>query len=504
MLKDAASPTSSRGKAKTHTHQKVTVAKRSSSSPRRKRSELVDMDGGREEAVRRVEQSGIVFIDEIDKIAGREGAMRGPDVSREGVQRDLLPIVEGSTVNTKHGTVRTDHILFIAAGRLPHLEALRPIPELQGRFPIRVELEAWTRDDFVRILTEPKNALVTQYVALLATEGVELEHRPTIADRRDRRDRGAGQRAHREHRRPPAPHGDGAAARGDLVRRAGAGAGSSVTIDAAVRAREARGDPGGPGPVALYTLTARRPARSGSLTGTTRHSSRAGAGSAGTTCVDKLIEKAEILLEALPYMRRFRGQDARHQVRRPRDGRTRSCKSGFAQDVVLLKYVGMNPVIVHGGGPQISEMLERLGIESSVRARHAGHRRSDDGSRRDGPRGPINKEIVALINRHGGRAVGLSGKDGDLIVAREAEGAGGDESVTSARSARSSRVNPGIMSNLDAADFIPVIAPVGDRLTADLQHQRRHRRRQDRARAAAPRSSCCSPTSPASTTTTAT
>jgi ATP-dependent HslUV protease ATP-binding subunit HslU len=120
-----------------------------------------------------VEQSGIVFIDEIDKIAGREG-LAGPDVSRQGVQRDLLPIVEGSTVTTKHGAVRTDHVLFIASGAFHMSKPSDLIPEFQGRFPIRVELDALTQQDFVRILTEPKNALVKQYVALLATEGVTL------------------------------------------------------------------------------------------------------------------------------------------------------------------------------------------------------------------------------------------------------------------------------------------------------------------------------------------
>jgi ATP-dependent HslUV protease ATP-binding subunit HslU len=129
-------------------------------------------------AVQRVEQAGIIFIDEIDKIASRDGASgqgHGPDVSREGVQRDILPIVEGTTVNSKYGMVKTDHILFIAAGAFHVSKPSDLIPELQGRFPIRVELEPLTRDDFVRILTEPRNALVTQYVALLGTEDVQLE-----------------------------------------------------------------------------------------------------------------------------------------------------------------------------------------------------------------------------------------------------------------------------------------------------------------------------------------
>jgi ATP-dependent HslUV protease ATP-binding subunit HslU len=134
---------------------------------------LVDMEAVTREAVRRVEQSGIVFIDEIDKIASRDGAI-GPDVSRQGVQRDLLPIVEGSTVNTKYGMVRTDHILFIASGAFHTAKPSDLIPEFQGRFPIRVELEALTREDFIRILTEPQNALIKQYVALMETEGVHL------------------------------------------------------------------------------------------------------------------------------------------------------------------------------------------------------------------------------------------------------------------------------------------------------------------------------------------
>jgi len=134
---------------------------------------LIDMDTVSRTAVERVEQAGIIFLDEIDKIAGREGG-HGPDVSREGVQRDVLPIVEGTTVNTKHGMVRTDHILFIAAGAFHVSKPSDLIPELQGRFPIRVELEALGRDEFVRILTEPRSALVKQYIALMGTEGIEL------------------------------------------------------------------------------------------------------------------------------------------------------------------------------------------------------------------------------------------------------------------------------------------------------------------------------------------
>src|SRR5208283_4758277 len=133
---------------------------------------LVDMEAVAHEAISRAEQSGIVFIDEIDKIAGRES--HGPDVSREGVQRDLLPIVEGSTVNTKYGAVKTDHILFVASGAFHTSKPSDLIPEFQGRFPIRVELKALTREDFIRILTEPENALTRQYVALMETEGVHI------------------------------------------------------------------------------------------------------------------------------------------------------------------------------------------------------------------------------------------------------------------------------------------------------------------------------------------
>src|SRR5882724_4404387 len=138
---------------------------------------LIDMDQVARAAIERVEVSGIIFLDEIDKIAGRESG-HGPDVSREGVQRDILPIVEGTTVNSRYGMVRTDHILFIAAGAFHVSKPSDLIPELQGRFPIRVELKSLTVEDFVRILTEPKSALVKQYTALLETEGVKLEFTP--------------------------------------------------------------------------------------------------------------------------------------------------------------------------------------------------------------------------------------------------------------------------------------------------------------------------------------
>jgi len=142
---------------------------------------LVDMDQVSRLAIERVEQSGIIFLDEVDKIAGRESG-HGPDVSREGVQRDLLPIIEGTTVNTRFGLVRTDHILFIGAGAFHVSKPSDLIPELQGRFPIRVELTPLGKDDFVRILTEPENALIRQYEALMATEGVSVSYTPDAVD----------------------------------------------------------------------------------------------------------------------------------------------------------------------------------------------------------------------------------------------------------------------------------------------------------------------------------
>jgi ATP-dependent HslUV protease ATP-binding subunit HslU len=147
-------------------------------------TKLIDVERLQKDAIRRAEQSGIIFIDEIDKVAGREGGGHGgPDVSREGVQRDLLPIVEGSTVSTKYGPLKTDHVLFIAAGAFHVSKPKDLIPELQGRFPIRVELESLSDQDFVRILTEPENALTKQYIALLATEKVTLEiHADAVAE----------------------------------------------------------------------------------------------------------------------------------------------------------------------------------------------------------------------------------------------------------------------------------------------------------------------------------
>ncbi len=136
---------------------------------------LIDKDKVKEKAIEKASNDGIVFLDEIDKIVTKSGSSQGPDVSREGVQRDLLPIVEGSTVNTRYGSIKTDHILFIAAGAFHQVKPSDMIPELQGRFPIRVELKPLTKEDFIRILKEPKNALIKQYRALLETEGIQLE-----------------------------------------------------------------------------------------------------------------------------------------------------------------------------------------------------------------------------------------------------------------------------------------------------------------------------------------
>ena len=161
---------------KRKTQKRVTVAEARRIYAEEEANKLIDMDAVKREALRRAAENGIIFIDEIDKVAGREGG-RGPDVSREGVQRDILPIVEGSTVNTKHGPIKTDHVLFIAAGAFHVSKPSDLIPELQGRFPIRVELDSLTAEDFKTILTQPRNALVEQYKALLAVEGVTLDFR---------------------------------------------------------------------------------------------------------------------------------------------------------------------------------------------------------------------------------------------------------------------------------------------------------------------------------------
>jgi len=162
---------------KKRVQKRVTVADARRIFTAEEAGKLVDMDAVKREALRRAGENGIIFIDEIDKVAGREGA-RGPDVSREGVQRDILPIVEGSTVSTKHGALKTDHVLFIAAGAFHMSKPSDLIPELQGRFPIRVELDSLSVEDFKTILTQPKNALTEQYKQLLAVEGVEVTFAP--------------------------------------------------------------------------------------------------------------------------------------------------------------------------------------------------------------------------------------------------------------------------------------------------------------------------------------
>ena len=159
---------------KKHNKKRVTVAEARRLFAQEEAQKLIDMDAVKREALRRAGENGIIFIDEIDKVAGREGSRGGVDVSREGVQRDILPIVEGSTVNTKYGAIKTDHVLFIAAGAFHMSKPSDLIPELQGRFPIRVELDSLTAADFKTILTQPKNALIEQYKALLQTENVAL------------------------------------------------------------------------------------------------------------------------------------------------------------------------------------------------------------------------------------------------------------------------------------------------------------------------------------------
>ena len=162
---------------KRRTKKRVTVADALRIFEQEEAAKLIDMDAVKREALRRAGEDGIIFIDEIDKVAGSQHQRGGPDVSREGVQRDILPIVEGSTVNTKHGPIKTDHVLFIAAGAFHISKPSDLIPELQGRLPIRVELDSLTAEDFKTILTQPKNALVEQYKALLATDGITLEFR---------------------------------------------------------------------------------------------------------------------------------------------------------------------------------------------------------------------------------------------------------------------------------------------------------------------------------------
>ena len=179
---------------------------------------LVDMDQVTRIALERVERNGIVFLDEIDKIAGREGG-HGPDVSREGVQRDILPIVEGTTVNTRHGFVRTDHILFVAAGAFHVSKPSDLIPELQGRFPIRVELKSLTEADFIRILKEPKSALVKQYTALLETEGIKLSFTEDAVVEIAKIAAQVNQNR-RKYRRSASAHHHGKAARRHFFRRA--------------------------------------------------------------------------------------------------------------------------------------------------------------------------------------------------------------------------------------------------------------------------------------------
>ena len=199
---------------------RMTVAAARQALEREEADRLLDNDQLAKDAVAHAENNGIVFIDEIDKICARttEGGFRGGDVSREGVQRDLLPLIEGTTVNTKYGPVKTDHVLFIASGAFHLAKPADLLPELQGRLPIRVELAALSRDDLRRILTEPEHSLLKQYAALLGTESGDAGvHRRR--GRRAGRPRRRHQRPGREYRRPPAAHGAGAAAGGDQLHR---------------------------------------------------------------------------------------------------------------------------------------------------------------------------------------------------------------------------------------------------------------------------------------------
>ena len=201
---------------------KMTVAQSHRVLMAEESDKLLDQEAVVREAIEPVEQNGIVFLDEIDKICGRSerGGGGGADVSREGVQRDLLPLIEGTTVATKHGAVKTDHILFIASGAFHLAKPSDLLPELQGRLPIRVELKALDRDDLRRILTEPEASLIKQYKALLATEGVDARF-PPRCDRRARNACRADQRHGREYRRAPPAHDPRAAARGDQLHRLG-------------------------------------------------------------------------------------------------------------------------------------------------------------------------------------------------------------------------------------------------------------------------------------------
>ena len=184
---------------------KVSVAEARTILTNEEATKLIDQDAAIRDALHRVENSGIVFLDEIDKITGTKGQVGGPDVSREGVQRDLLPVVEGSSVMTKYGMVKTDHILFIASGAFHVAKPSDLIPELQGRFPIRVELNSLTEEDFVKILTIPQNALIKQYAALLETEGITLDFRED-GIREIARIASEVNEAGGKHRRPAAAH----------------------------------------------------------------------------------------------------------------------------------------------------------------------------------------------------------------------------------------------------------------------------------------------------------
>ena len=411
---------------------RVTVAEARRLLAQEEAQKLVDMEEVVSQAIRRVEDSGIIFLDELDKIAGgREGGARGPDVSREGVQRDLLPIVEGSTVTTKYGVVRTDHVLFIAAGAFHVAKPSDLIPELQGRFPIRVELEPLTKEDFVRILTEPENALIRQYVELLGTERVTLRFLPEaveaiaeIAMQVNTSTENIG--ARRLYTIMERLLDEISFDAPDLP-------GKELTIDAEYVRMRLSDVIARPGPVEVHPVS-------------------------GTPAPTRPVE---VLLEALPYIREFRGKSLvikyGGSAMEPTD-----LKAPFALDVILLHLVGINPVIVHGGGPQIGALMKRLGKEPKF---VGGMRVTDDETVEIVEMvlvGKINKEIVGLINLHGGRAVGLSGKDGDLLRARKRLHRTADgELVDIGLVGEVEAVNIEPIRLLEERGFIPVIAPVG-------------------------------------------